>query len=99
MTADEALARRVFLFINKAWGYGDPQPDHYFLALNYRMSELQSAAALAQLDKLDGSVNSRIAAARRMDEKLAGIKGSRRRSFAATTSTSTGSTACASTAK
>ena len=75
MTADEALARRVFLFINKAWGYGDPQPDHYFLALNYRMSELQSAAALAQLDKLDGSVNARIAAARRMDGKLAGIKG------------------------
>ena len=44
-TDDEALARRVFLFINKAWGYGDPKPDHYFLALNYRMSELQGAVA------------------------------------------------------
>ena len=44
----------MFLFINKAWGYGDPQPDHYFLALNYRMTELQGAVAVAQLDKLDG---------------------------------------------
>jgi dTDP-4-amino-4,6-dideoxygalactose transaminase len=42
-TGDGALARRMFLFINKAWGYGDPKPDHYFLALNYRMSELQGA--------------------------------------------------------
>ena len=29
VTNDEALARRIYLFINKAWGYGDPQPDHY----------------------------------------------------------------------
>src|SRR4029450_1431718 len=46
VTNDAALARRMFLFINKAWGYGDAQPDHYFLALNYRMSELQGAVAL-----------------------------------------------------
>ena len=39
------------LFIDKAWGYGDPKPDHYFLALNYRMTELQGAVALAQLDE------------------------------------------------
>ena len=31
-----------------------PNPDHYFLALNYRMSELQGAVARAQLDKLEG---------------------------------------------
>ncbi len=30
---DSDLARRMFLFINKAWGYGDANPDHYFLAL------------------------------------------------------------------
>ena len=41
VTDDPALARRLYLLINKAWGYGDPQPDHYFLALNYRASELQ----------------------------------------------------------
>jgi len=48
---DDALARRMYLYINKAWGYGDAKPDHYFLALNYRMSELQGAVALAQLPK------------------------------------------------
>ncbi|MBE7559828.1 hypothetical protein HS125_13140 [bacterium] len=29
------------LFIDKAWGYGDANPDHYFLAPNYRMTELR----------------------------------------------------------
>ena len=52
VTDDAALARRMFLYINKAWGYGDQKPDHYFLALNYRMSELQGAVAVAQLPKL-----------------------------------------------
>ena len=56
VTSDDTLARRVRLFIDKAWGYGDPAPDHYFLALNYRMSELQGAVALAQLGKLETSV-------------------------------------------
>src|SRR5207248_1350396 len=37
-TDDPKLARLLNLFINKAWGYGDANPDHYFLALNYRMS-------------------------------------------------------------
>ena len=62
-TDDDALARRMFLFINKAWGYGDPQPDHYFLALNYRLTELQGAVGLAQLEKLQGSVDARRATA------------------------------------
>ena len=26
VTSDAALARRMLLFINKAWGYGDPNP-------------------------------------------------------------------------
>src|SRR5262245_28483779 len=52
-TNDDALAKRVFYFLNKAWGYGDPQPDHYFIALNYRLSELQGAVAVAQLQKLN----------------------------------------------
>jgi len=32
----------MFLYINKAWGYGDANADHYFMALNYRISELQA---------------------------------------------------------
>jgi perosamine synthetase len=74
-TNDDALARRMVLFINKAWGYGDPQPDHYFLALNYRMSELHGAVAVAQLPKLDGVVERRISAAARLTKRLRGLRG------------------------
>ena len=56
ITADAAYARWMTLFSDKAWGYGDPKPDHYFLALNYRMTDLQGAVARAQLAKLDGVV-------------------------------------------
>ena len=75
VTDDPALARRVSLFINKAWGYGDPQPDHYFLALNYRMSELQTACGIAQLKKLPDVVAARVGLAARMDELLDGTPG------------------------
>lgn len=75
VTDDEALARRMYLFINKAWGYGDPSPDHYFLALNYRMSELQGAVAVAQLEKLDSVVERRIALADRLTDMLTGVPG------------------------
>ena len=52
VTDDAELGRRMRLFIDKAWGYGDEKPDHYFAALNARMTELQGAVALAQLRKL-----------------------------------------------
>jgi dTDP-4-amino-4,6-dideoxygalactose transaminase len=69
------LARRMFLFINKAWGYGDSKPDHYFLALNYRMNELTGAVAVAQLDKLALGVNQRIVLAERLSAALEGLPG------------------------
>jgi dTDP-4-amino-4,6-dideoxygalactose transaminase len=72
---DPDLARRAFLLINKAWGYGDQNPDHYFLALNYRMSELQGAVAAAQLPKLDGVVENRVRTAARLTEMLTGLEG------------------------
>jgi dTDP-4-amino-4,6-dideoxygalactose transaminase len=75
VTDDEALARRLRLFIDKAWGYGDPKPDHYFAALNNRMTELQGAVALAQLDKLTFSVEQRKAMAARLTAGLAGVEG------------------------
>ncbi len=74
-TNSEHYARRINLFINKAWGYGDPKPDHYFLALNYRMNELTGAVALAQLNKLAGFVEKRIAIAQQFTEGLTGIAG------------------------
>lgn len=75
VTDDEALARRMYLYINKAWGYGDPKPDHYFIALNYRMSELAGAVALAQLPKLNGVVESRVRTAEALTSALRGLPG------------------------
>lgn len=75
VTNDEALARRIYLSINKAWGYGDPQPDHYFLALNYRTSELQGAVACAQLPKLPEIVERRRANAALLTEKIKDLPG------------------------
>jgi perosamine synthetase len=74
-TNDDSLARRIFLFINKAFGYGDPQPDHYFIAPNYRMCELQGAVALAQLSKLKTVVQKRQTTAKRLTAQLQGLKG------------------------
>lgn len=75
VTMDDAYTRRITLFVDKAWGYGDPNPDHYFLAPNYRMTELQGAAACAQLEKVERVVNSRIKMAALMDDFLAGVEG------------------------
>lgn len=74
-TNDDALARRIFLFVNKAWGYGDPQPDHYFLALNYRITELQGAVGLGQLPKLQGCVDDRASRAEALTEQIRDIPG------------------------
>ena len=75
VTDDAALARRIFLFINKAWGYGDAKPDHYFLAPNYRMSELQGAVAGVQLGKLDAMVDRRLHAACHLIGRLEALPG------------------------
>jgi perosamine synthetase len=69
------LARRMFLFINKAWGYGDKNADHYFLALNYRMNELTGAVAVAQLDKLEDFVERRTRIAAALTAGLSGLPG------------------------
>ena len=75
ITTDKHYARWMTLFSDKAWGYGDPQPDHYFLALNYRMTDLQGAVARAQLGKLDNVVIRRQRSAAQLTERLTGITG------------------------
>ena len=75
VTNDEAYARRMFLFVNKAWGYGDEKPDHYFLAPNYRLTELQGAVSVAQLGKLDHVVERRNRSAGLLSELLADVEG------------------------
>jgi dTDP-4-amino-4,6-dideoxygalactose transaminase len=56
---DAAIARRARVFVNKGWPYGEDSPDHEFIALNYRTTELQSAVANAQLDRLESGVGVR----------------------------------------
>lgn len=75
VTNDDEIARRMYLFINKAWGYGDQNPDHYFASLNYRMTELQAAVSYEQLKKLDYSVSQRQKMAALLDEKIKDIDG------------------------
>jgi dTDP-4-amino-4,6-dideoxygalactose transaminase len=73
-TDDDELAERLFLFVNKAWGYGRPRPDHGFPALNGRLSELQGAVALAQLGKLDHVVERRRNVAGQLIHELADLE-------------------------
>ena len=75
MTSDAKNARRMRLFSDKAWPYGEADPDHEFLALNYRLTELQGAVARAQLKKLPGVVERRRAAAAALTRLLAGTPG------------------------
>ncbi|MFN7920579.1 MAG: DegT/DnrJ/EryC1/StrS family aminotransferase [Bryobacteraceae bacterium] len=72
---DPKLARRMVLFSDKAWGYGDANPDHYFMAINYRMTELQGAVARGQLEKVRSVVERRQKTAAQMDRLLANVPG------------------------
>jgi dTDP-4-amino-4,6-dideoxygalactose transaminase len=74
-TNNADLAHRMFLFINKAWGYGDKNPDHYFLALNYRMNELTGAVAVAQLEKLQDFIERRKTIAAALTAGLSDLPG------------------------
>ena len=72
VTDDEKLARRARLFVNKAWPYGEPNPDHLFVAPNGRLTELQAAVLVAQLGRLDTFVEHRRASVGSMLEALGG---------------------------
>ena len=75
LTGSDTLARRARMFVNKAWPYGEADPDHEFLAPNYRTTELQSAVANAQLDKLDAAVAHRRATVARFLRTIADVPG------------------------
>ncbi|HKQ70982.1 MAG TPA: DegT/DnrJ/EryC1/StrS family aminotransferase [Polyangiaceae bacterium] len=75
VSGDAELSRRMQLFIDKAWGYGDPKPDHYFLAMNYRMTELAGAVALAQMEKLPRMVDRRIEMAEALTALIRDVHG------------------------
>ncbi len=74
ITNDEDLAWRAKLFADKGWDR-EVGRCHLFLGNNYRMTELQGAVALAQLDKLKWVVKQRRELADLLTKKLMQIEG------------------------
>jgi len=69
------LGACIFLSIRRG-GYGDPNPDHYFLAMNYRLSELQGAVALASVaEGWEGGSTTPCRLGTVLEQELAGLKG------------------------
>lgn len=76
LTNDEQTFIRLKLFSDKGWDYQYMgERDHAFLAPNYRMTELQGAVGLAQLEKVRGVVERRIVLGRLLNELIADAPG------------------------
>jgi perosamine synthetase len=75
VTDDPDLARRMRLFSDKGWPREGEQRTHLFYGVNYRMTELQGAVALAQLPKLDGVIADRRRWGRLLAELIDGAPG------------------------
>jgi perosamine synthetase len=76
ISSDDRLAERAALFANKGWpNYGSGGRDFISFGVNYRMTELQAAVALAQLRKLDSIVARRIRAADVITDMIRGLPG------------------------
>ncbi|HEX6972359.1 MAG TPA: DegT/DnrJ/EryC1/StrS family aminotransferase [Limnochordia bacterium] len=76
ITDDEALYVRMKLFSDKGWDYKYMgERDHAFLAPNYRMTELQAAVGIAQLEKVRDVSLRRHALGQYLCDLLAGVPG------------------------
>jgi dTDP-4-amino-4,6-dideoxygalactose transaminase len=75
---DPELGERAALFADKGWPRGARQTgrrEHRIFGLNYRMTELQGAVALAQLAKAESFIARRRAAAAVLTEQLRNVPG------------------------
>jgi dTDP-4-amino-4,6-dideoxygalactose transaminase len=77
ITSDEALGRRMRLFVDKAWPRETGERTNLFLGANYRMTELQAAVGRAQLPKLKDVVARRREGGQRLAAKLEPLAGIR----------------------
>jgi dTDP-4-amino-4,6-dideoxygalactose transaminase/predicted dehydrogenase len=68
-------AERAKLFVDKGWDRKKGLRSHGFLGMNYRMTELQGAVALAQIRRLSALIASRRASARQLSDLLSDIPG------------------------
>ena len=74
-TNDDELAMRGMLFADKGWHRAAFGPRKYtLLGLNYRMTELQGAVALAQLRKLEWVTDQRTKHGDRVKELIDGVQ-------------------------
>ncbi|SIO09829.1 dTDP-4-amino-4,6-dideoxygalactose transaminase [Singulisphaera sp. GP187] len=69
------LVTRAAMFADKGWDRTQGDRRHPFLGMNYRMTELQAAVALAQLGKLKDSLDARRRAADGLTRLLGAISG------------------------
>ena len=77
LTGSDNLARRARVWADKGWNYAPEDPDHEFLGLNYRMSELQGAVALAQVRKIREMVDRRVTTAELLRQRISRVPGVR----------------------
>jgi dTDP-4-amino-4,6-dideoxygalactose transaminase len=75
VTNDPDLAYRMRLFSDKGWPREGELRTHLFYGVNYRMTELQGAVALAQLPKLDGVIADRRRWGHLLEDLLADVPG------------------------
>ena len=76
LTNDQETYIRLKLFSDKGWDYQYMgERDHAFLAPNYRMTEMQGAVGVAQLEKLRGIVERRIMLGKLLNELIADAPG------------------------
>ena len=76
LTNDQETYIRLKLFSDKGWDYQYMgERDHAFLAPNYRMTEMQGAVGLAQLEKLRDVVERRIALGKLLTELIGDAPG------------------------
>jgi len=71
----ESDLHRGRLFVDKGWNRGSGTRAHEFLGMNYRMSELQGAVALAQFGKLPALIEARRRTANELCSRLEAIPG------------------------
>jgi dTDP-4-amino-4,6-dideoxygalactose transaminase len=79
LTNDDRLHERALLFSDAALprghnAYAGRPYANYFLAPNYRLSELIAAVLVSQLKKVDGYIERKISAAKRFDEAFADVE-------------------------
>lgn len=75
LTNDPALAARCRKLRNLAFEPDKPRFIHYELGWNYRMTNLQAALGLAQLENIEMHLEKKRTIGRLYQEKLAGIQG------------------------